>query len=67
MGKEKASADQTINTIRRKTQRKHSAEEKICIVLWGCGERTASPNCVVGKALYRAFELPPISRTEEKT
>ena len=35
MGKEKASAEQTINTIRRKTLRKHSAEEKIRIMLEG--------------------------------
>ena len=35
MGKEKTSAEQSINTIRRKTQRKHSTEEKIRIVLEG--------------------------------
>ena len=33
MAKEKDSAQKTINTIRRKTQRKHSAEEKIRIAL----------------------------------
>ncbi|MFW5709530.1 MAG: hypothetical protein ACOCX5_04845 [Chloroflexota bacterium] len=32
MAKEKDSAQKTIDTIRRKTQRKHSAEEKIRIV-----------------------------------
>lgn len=34
MGK-KVSAEETIKTIRRKTQRKHTAEEKIRIVLEG--------------------------------
>jgi transposase-like protein len=46
MGKEKASAEQTINTIRRKTQRKHSAEEKIRIVLEGLrGEDSIAELC----------------------
>lgn len=35
MAKEKDSAQKTIDTIRRKTQRKHSAEENIRIVLEG--------------------------------
>ena len=46
MGKEKASAEQTVKTIRRKTQRKHSAEEKIRIVLEGLrGEDTIAALC----------------------
>ena len=45
MGK-KASADETIKTIRRKTQRKHSAEEKIRIVLEGLrGDDTVAALC----------------------
>ena len=32
---DKASAEATIKTIRRKTRRNYSAEEKICIVLGG--------------------------------
>ena len=45
MGK-KASAEETIKTIRRKTQRKHSAEEKIRIVLEGLrGEDTIAEQC----------------------
>ena len=35
MGKEKNSAEDTIKTIRRKTRRQHSAEEKIRLVLEG--------------------------------
>jgi transposase-like protein len=46
MGKEKDSAQQTIQTIRRKTQRKHSAEEKIRIVLEGLrGEDSIAELC----------------------
>ena len=46
MGKEKASAEQTVKTIRRKTQSKHSAEEKIRIVLEGLrGEETIAALC----------------------
>lgn len=46
MGKEKDSAEQTIHTIRRKTQRKHSAEEKIRIVLEGLrGEDSIAELC----------------------
>lgn len=45
MGK-KASAEETIKTIRRKTQRKHTAEEKIRIVLEGLrGEDTIAELC----------------------
>ena len=45
MGK-KASAEETIKTIRRKTQRKHTAEEKICIVLEGLrGEDAIAELC----------------------
>ena len=46
MVKEKDSAQKTIDTIRRKTQRKHSAEEKIRIVLEGLrGEETIAELC----------------------
>ena len=45
MGK-KVAAEETIKTIRRKTQRKHSAEEKIRIVLDGLrGEDTIAELC----------------------
>ena len=45
MGK-KASAEETIKTIRRQTQRKHTAEEKIRIVLEGLrGEDTIAELC----------------------
>ena len=45
MGK-KASAEATIKTIRRKTRRKYSAEEKIRIVLEGLrGEETITELC----------------------
>ncbi len=45
MGK-KASAEETIRTIRRKTRRQHSAEEKIRIVLEGLrGEETIAELC----------------------
>ena len=45
MGK-KASAEETIRTIRRKTRRQHSAEEKIRIVLDGLrGEETIAELC----------------------
>ena len=45
MGK-KASAEETIKTIRRKTQRKHAAEEKIRIVLEGLrGDDTVAELC----------------------
>jgi transposase len=49
MGKkvtEKASAEATIRTIRRKTRRNHNAEEKIRIVLEGMrGEGTIAELC----------------------
>ena len=46
MGKEKGSAEDTIKTIRRKSRRQHSAEEKIRIVLEGLrGEDTISELC----------------------
>lgn len=46
MAKEKDSAQKTIETIRRKTQRKHSAEEKIRIVLEGLrGEESIAELC----------------------
>jgi len=42
----KGSAEQTIKTIRRKTRRQHSAEEKIRIVLEGLrGEETVAELC----------------------
>jgi transposase len=45
MGKE-VSVEDTINTIRRKTRRKHSSEEKIRIVLEGLrGEETIAELC----------------------
>ena len=45
MGKE-VSAEDTINTIRRKTRRKHTSEEKIRIVLEGLrGEQGISELC----------------------
>lgn len=45
MGK-KGSAEETIRTIRRKTQRRYSAEEKIRIVLEGLrGEDTIAALC----------------------
>ena len=45
MGK-KASAEETIRTIRRKTKRRYSAEEKIRIVLEGLrGEDTIAALC----------------------
>jgi transposase len=46
MGKEKDSAQKTIDTIRRKTRRKYSAEEKIRIVIEGLkGEDTIAELC----------------------
>ena len=46
MGKEKNSAEDTIKTIRRKTRRQHSAEEKIRIVLEGLrGEDSIAELC----------------------
>ena len=46
MGKEKDSAEDTIKTIRRRTRRHHSAEEKIRIVLEGLrGEDTIAELC----------------------
>ena len=46
MGKEKDSAQRTIDAIRRKTRRQHSAEEKIRIVLEGLrGEETIAELC----------------------
>jgi transposase len=42
----KGSAEETIKTIRRKTRRQHSAEEKIRIVLEGLrGEQTVAELC----------------------
>ena len=46
MGKEKSSAQKTINTIRRRTQRRYTAEEKIRIVMEGLkGEETVAELC----------------------
>lgn len=42
----KESADQTIKTIRRKTRRQHTAEEKICIMMEGLrGEEGVAEIC----------------------
>ena len=46
MGKEKSSAQTTIDTIRRRTQRKYTAEDKIRIVLEGLkGEESIAELC----------------------
>jgi transposase len=46
MGKERGSADETIKTIRRKTRRQYSAEEKIRIVMEGLrGEESVAELC----------------------
>ena len=46
MGKERGSAEQTIRTIRRKTRRQYSAEEKIRIVMEGLrGEESIRELC----------------------
>ena len=46
MGKERGSAEKTIRTIRRKTRRQYSAEEKIRIVMEGLrGEETVAELC----------------------
>jgi transposase-like protein len=46
MGKERGSAEQTIRTIRRKTRRQYSAEEKIQIVMEGLrGEESIRELC----------------------
>lgn len=56
MGKEKHSAQQTIDTIRRRTQRKHTAEDKIRVVLEGLkGEESIAELCRregVSQSLY---------------
>ena len=56
MGKEKGSAENTSNTIRRKARRKHNAEEKIRIVLEGLrGEETIAELCrreSIAQSLY---------------
>jgi transposase len=46
MGKERGSAEETIKSIRRKTRRQYSAEEKIRIVIEGLrGEETVAELC----------------------
>lgn len=46
MGKERGSAEKTIRTIRRRTRRQYSAEEKIRIVLEGLrGEASIAELC----------------------
>lgn len=46
MGRQKDSAQKTIDTIRRKTRRKYTSEEKIRIVLEGLkGEETIAEIC----------------------
>ena len=58
MGK-KASAEATIRTIRRKTRRKHSSEEKIRIVLEGLrGDGTIKELCRregISESLYYSW------------
>jgi transposase-like protein len=59
MGKERDSAQKTIDTIRRKTRRKHSAEEKIRIVMEGLkGEETIAELCRregISQSLYYSW------------
>ena len=43
------SAERVVQDIRRKTRRRFSAEEKIRIVLRGCGAKRASRPSVAGK------------------
>jgi transposase len=43
MGKERGSAEETIKSIRRKTRRQYSAEEKIRIVIEGLRGDRAKP------------------------
>jgi transposase len=46
MAKKKASAESTVRTIRRQTRKKHSAEDKIRIVIEGLrGESTIAELC----------------------
>ena len=46
MGKIELNATEFINTVRRKTRRKHSAEEKIRIAMEGLrGEETVAELC----------------------
>jgi transposase len=46
MAKKKASAESTVRTIRRKTRKKYSAEDKIRIVIEGLrGEATVAELC----------------------
>ncbi len=59
MGKDKDSAQKTIDTIRRKTRRRHSAEEKIRIVMEGLkGEETIAELCRregISQSLYYSW------------
>jgi transposase-like protein len=59
MGKENDSAQKTVETIRRKTRRKHNAEEKIRIVLEGLrGEQTVAELCRregISESLYYSW------------
>jgi transposase-like protein len=59
MGKERDSAQKTIDTIRRKTRRKHSAENKIRIVMEGLkGEDTVAELCRregISQSLYYSW------------
>ena len=47
------SAEKVVQDIRRKTRRRFSAEEKIRIVLEGCGAKRVSRRCAVAKASIR--------------
>ena len=59
MGKEKPSAEAVISSIRRKTRRKYSAEEKIRIVMEGLrGEDSVAELCRregMSQSLYYAW------------
>jgi transposase len=59
MGSEKDSAQKTIDTIRRKTRRKHSAEGKIRVVMEGLrGEQSIAELCRregIAESLYYSW------------
>lgn len=54
MGKEKDSAQKTTDTIRRKTRRKHSAKERIRIVMRDCKVKRPSLSYVAEKGVRRS-------------
>ena len=56
-GPRKAASEKVVKDIRRATRKRHSAEERIRIVLDGlCVVRTASPSCAVVKGSRRAAQ-----------